>query len=249
MKKFLTLEEYLAEHEFLKETADFYLRMEKDFAGVKPLEFPPREKILELVRAEKIPLLQQDEFQTKIIDALETILPKDLSAELFVSLIRQENSAVKEFCEARALNEPLTRKIIWGTVEKLIPAELKLWEREEWQENFCPICGRRPVMAWLKKLNEGRARYLLCGGCRTLWNWRRVGCPYCGNLDLEKIRILEVDDKQTVRLDVCEVCSCYLKTYGEDDEENIYLRDWTTLHLDLLAEEHGFQKCGAVELE
>ena len=79
-----------------------------------------------------------------------------------------------------------------------------------------------------------------CGGCRTLWHWRRVGCPYCGNVDLEKIHILEFDGKQTIRLDVCNECGAYLKTYGEDDEENIYLRDWTTLHLDLLAEEKIF---------
>ena len=247
MEKIRTLEDYLAEHDFLKETADFYLRMEKNFADVKPLDLPPREKVLNLVHATKIPLLQHEEFLSKIADALETILPKDFSSELFTSLIRQENLAVKEFCEARALNESLTRKIIWATVDKLIPAELKLWEREEWSENFCPICGRRPVMAWLKKLNEGRARYLLCGGCHTLWNWRRVGCPYCGNFEPEKIHVLELDEK--LRLDVCNVCSCYLKTYCADDEENIYLRDWTTLHLDLLAEERELQKCGAVESE
>lgn len=40
-----------------------------------------------------------------------------------------------------------------------------------------------------------------------------------------------------------------LKTYTDEGEENIYLRDWTTLHLDLLAEEKKLRKCGAVELE
>lgn len=102
-------------------------------------------------------------------------------------------------------------------------------------------------MAQLRKFNEGRARWLMCGGCRTLWQWRRVGCPYCGNEDLERIHILELDAK--IRLDVCEVCGCYLKTYGAQDEEEIYLRDWTTWHLDLLAEEKKLRKCGAVELE
>ena len=102
-------------------------------------------------------------------------------------------------------------------------------------------------MAQLKKFNDGRARWLSCGGCHTLWNWKRIGCPYCGNDNLERIHILELDKK--MRLDVCDECNAYLKTYCDEDEENIYLRDWTTLHLDLLAEEKSLHKCGAVELE
>ena len=35
-----------------------------------------------------------------------------------------------------------------------------------------------------------------------LWHWRRVGCPYCGNVDLERIHIIEVDGKRTIRPDV-----------------------------------------------
>lgn len=236
MGKLRTLEDYLAEHEFLREAAEFNLRLEKIFADVEPLDLPSREKVLELVNADKIPLIQRDDFSEKILDAIEplTKIPRALSEKI----LRQEPS-----------DEVLMRKTFWAAVDKLVPENLKRWERDEWTENFCPICGRRPVMAWLKKFNEGRARYLSCGGCRTLWHWRRVGCPYCGNVDLEKIHILEFDGKQTIRLDVCDECGAYLKTYGEDDEENIYLRDWTTLHLDLLAEEKNLRKCGAVELE
>ena len=247
MGKLRTLEDYLAEHEFLREAAEFNLRLEKIFADVEPLDLPSREKVSGLVNADKIPLLQRDDFREKILDGIEplTKIPRALSEKI----LQQDNLAVHEICAASELNETLTRKTFWAAVDKLIPDELKRWERDEWTENFCPICGRRPVLAWLKKFNEGRARYLSCGGCRTLWHWRRVGCPYCRNVDLEKIHILEFDGKQTIRLDVCDECGAYLKTYGEDDEENIYLRDWTTLHLDLLAEEKNLRKCGAVELE
>ena len=236
MGKLRTLDEYLAEHEFLRETANFNLQLEQTFADVEPLDLPSRDEVLKLVNADKIPLLQRDEFGTKILAAVEqlTNLPREL-AERF---LRQEPS-----------DEVLMRKTFWAAVDKLVPDDLKLWQRDEWSENFCPICGRRPVMAWLKKLTEGRARYLSCGGCRTLWHWRRVGCPYCGNDDLERIHIIEFDGKRTIRLDVCDECHAYLKTYGEDDEPDIYLRDWTTLHLDLSAEEQHLRKCGAVELE
>lgn len=243
MKKFLTLEKYLAENNFLRETAEFHFKLEEKFSDVRPLDFPPREKILELVRAEKIPLLQQEKFQARLLDATEKFLPRVLAEKI----LRQENSSVKNFCAAHELNETLSRKIFWAAVDKLVPAELKLWERDDWSENFCPVCGRRPVMAQLKKFNDGRERRLVCGGCHSLWSWRRVGCPFCGNENLERIQILELDSK--MRLDVCDDCRAYLKTYTGEDEEEIYLRDWTTLHLDLLAEEKSLRKCGAVELE
>ena len=231
MGKIQTLEDYLAEHEFLREAVQFDLELEKNFADVQPLDLPPKEKVSELIK-DGLPLLQQEKFQNQILDATEKFFSRDSAGKF----LRQEKS-----------DDVLSRKKFWAVIDKLIPAELKLWEREAWHENYCPICGRRPVMAQLKKFNDGRARYLFCGGCRTLWNWNRLGCPYCGNEDLERIHILELDKK--IRLDVCDVCHAYLKTYCDEDEENIYLRDRTTLHLDLLAEEKNLHKCGAVELE
>lgn len=244
MGKIQTLEAYLAAHDFLNETAAFHFGLEENFADVEPLALPPREKISQLVKT-GVPLLQQEPFSSQLLDATEEFLP-DVPRRLMASLLRQESST-PAICAALEVNEVLTRKNFWATVDKLIPAALKHWTREEWHKNFCPICGRRPVMAQLKKFHEGRERYLLCGGCRARWQWRRVGCPYCGNDDLERIHILELNDK--IRLDVCDACGAYLKTYGGEDEDDIYLRDWTTLHADLLAEEKNFRKCGAVELE
>ncbi|MBR2519188.1 MAG: formate dehydrogenase accessory protein FdhE [Selenomonadaceae bacterium] len=254
MGKLQTLDEYLAENEFLRETAEFHLRLEKILSNVQSLDLPAREKVLELVNADKIPLLQRDDFRKNFLDAVNETLTKKfpeqkISPELAEKLLQQDNHAVNEICASSELNETLTRKIFWATVDKLVPENLKRLERDDWSENFCPICGRRPVMAQLKKFNEGRARYLSCGACGTLWHWRRTSCPYCGCDDLEKIHIFEFDGKLTIRLDVCDECGAYLKTYGEEDAENIYLRDWATLHLDLLAEEKNLRKCGAVELE
>ena len=64
-----TLEEYLTENKFLQEAADFHLKLERDLSNVAPLDLPSREKILELVKAEKIPLLQQEKFQAQILNA------------------------------------------------------------------------------------------------------------------------------------------------------------------------------------
>ena len=155
-----------------------------------------------------MPLLQRENFQRQILDAIEKFLPRELAEKL----LQQDNHSAQKIFSEHDLNEILTRKIFWAAVDKLVPVELKLWEREDWQKNYCPICGRRPLMAHLKKFNEGRARYLQCDGCRKSWHWQRVGCPYYGNENLEWIHILELDSK--MRLDVCDACNCYLKMRG-----------------------------------
>ena len=45
---------------------------------------------------------------------------------------------------------------------------------------------------------------------------RAGGRLLCGNEYLERIHILELDSK--IRLDVCDECRAYLKTYTDEDE-------------------------------
>ncbi len=65
MGKIKTLEKYLAENNFLRETAEFHFKLEENLSEIQPIDFPPREKVLELVRAEKILLLQQKNFKIR----------------------------------------------------------------------------------------------------------------------------------------------------------------------------------------
>jgi FdhE protein len=59
------------------------------------------------------------------------------------------------------------------------------------------------------------------------------------------MHILEPEGQSAMRLDVCDKCQSYIKTYNEEGAENIYLQDWATIHLDLLAEEKGLHKKGS----
>lgn len=93
MKKFFTLEKYLAENDFLREAAEFHFKLKKNLSEVQPLNLSPRDEVLKLVTAEKIPLLQQEKFQAPILDAAEKFLPRELAE----NLLRQENLSVKNF--------------------------------------------------------------------------------------------------------------------------------------------------------
>lgn len=194
---------------------------------------------------------------SKMQDALAAwaIWAKRAKAEerqaFFDNLLRQEDQEIRDFASREKLSEPILRTVGWAILAALVPDDVKsaeLWEEVGWQHNYCPVCGRKPVMAQLRKEKEGRARFLACDGCHTVWPYARIGCAYCGNKDLRKMHILEPEGEESMRLDVCDVCRTYLKTYQKEGEEDVYLHDWATLHLDMIGEEKGLRKEGSVLL-
>ena len=185
-------------------------------------------------------------------------LRKPAKEEFIVAVLTQYAAVFAALCAQHSLNEGFVRSTIWRMISALVPPQLKTpdrWDadpdRPQFRQNYCPVCGRRPVLAELRKYREGRTRDLVCGGCGTRWLYARVGCVYCGNEDLEKMHTLEPTDSDLMRLDICDSCDSYIKTYcgsaGADDD--IYRRDWASVHLDLLAEEKGLHKKGNPILE
>ena len=224
------LKNYIKTHPFLEEAANFYQLLNQFVEFIEPLNFPSVDDCKQLVK--NTPLIQNEDLQKKVTEAVEKFTPQVVNAMEI------------------ELNETTERLIKWAIIEKLIPQSLKesdVWE--DWLKNYCPVCGRKPVLAQLRKQNEGRARYLKCGGCGTMWRWNRLGCTYCGNEDLEEMHILDSENEPEMRIDVCDKCHSYIKTYNKEGDEEIYLTDWATLHFDLLAEEKNLQKVGNVIIE
>ena len=220
-----------------------YLLQEKVFANIAEADVPP--------------LMQES--ARAYLAALKS-MRKGEKEQLITEVLTQDKAAFAATCEAHVLNEGFIRSTIWRIIAHLTPPALKepeTWapdaDRPEFRENFCPVCGRRPVLAELRKYREGRTRDLICGGCGTRWLYARVGCVYCGNTNLEKMHTLEPTDSDLMRLDICDVCDSYIKTYrgpaNGSDADAIYRQDWASVHLDLLAEEKGLHKKGNPILE
>ena len=82
------------------------------------------------------------------------------AAAFFASLLQQADARIHAFAEARGLHETGLRLLGWAVVDALVPAEAKdaaVWEELEWKRNYCPVCGRPPVLAVLRKEQQGRA--------------------------------------------------------------------------------------------
>jgi FdhE protein len=114
-----------------------------------------------------------------------------------------------------------------------------------WTRGICPTCGAPPNQGQLAGNGDARRRLLACGACRTRWSFQRIGCPFCGNEEQRRIDALEVAGEEGLRLDACQECKGYVKTYVGEGEEALFLADWSTLHLDLLAAERGYERKGA----
>ena len=118
-------------------------------------------------------------------------------------------------------------------------------ERSEgWSASRCPTCGSLPAMAQLRESDRGRERVLVCGLCATRWSYARVGCPFCGNDAADRLAVLEPEDEEGFRIDVCRACNSYLKTYLGEGDETLALSDWSTLHLDAACADRGLRRGG-----
>ena len=120
------------------------------------------------------------------------------------------------------------------------------WRDEErWFRSYCPTCGARPAMAQLAGADPGRLRLLSCGHCRTRWRYRRTGCPFCETEDDHRLAAFAVEGEAALRIDYCEACRGYLKTYVGEGSESLLLADWTSLHLDVIARRRQLNRIAA----
>jgi FdhE protein len=119
---------------------------------------------------------------------------------------------------------------------------LNAWRDEDkWLRRYCPCCGSLPAMAQLAGDDPARMRLLTCGRCATQWRYGRTMCPFCESDD-QKLTTLAIEGESGLRVDYCESCKGYLKTYAGQGDEGVLLADWTSLHLDHLALARGLKR-------
>ncbi len=120
------------------------------------------------------------------------------------------------------------------------------WRDEErWLRSYCPTCGSRPTMGQLVGTDPGRLRLLSCGRCKTRWRYSRTGCPFCENQNDHHLSVLAVEGEGGLRIEYCEACRGFLKTYDGEGSENVLLADWTSIHLDIIAHDRGLIRSAA----
>ncbi len=115
-----------------------------------------------------------------------------------------------------------------------------------WRAGYCPVCGAWPALAELRGLE--RSRWLRCGRCASEWSYPHQQCPFCDNADHRTLRYLAEEGKQdTQRVEVCERCRGYLKTFSTITAwslGDLLLQDLMTVELDLVALDREYRRPG-----
>jgi FdhE protein len=115
---------------------------------------------------------------------------------------------------------------------------------ESWMKGYCPICGAWPATAELRGLE--RNRRLRCGRCASDWALPVLQCPFCNELHHDRLRsLLPEGDEQTRRVDACDTCKGYVKTFSTLQAMRpraLATIDLATVELDMVAEERGYAR-------
>jgi len=124
---------------------------------------------------------------------------------------------------------------------------------EQWQGAACPLCGGQAQVSVIAEESGeflgGSPRSLVCGRCAAWWSFPRAVCAVCGEEDPRNLGSYFVEDQRWVRVDACETCHGYVKTFdlrapGGRDAVPL-VDDVATLTLDLWAGEQGLVRPSA----
>jgi FdhE protein len=109
---------------------------------------------------------------------------------------------------------------------------------------LCPVCGGKPQLGVLRPEGEGGKRSLVCSGCATEWNFRRILCPNCAEEDPLKLPRFSAEEFPHVRVEACDACKRYLKSVDLtlNGLAVPLVDEIAAAPLDLWAAEHGYQK-------
>jgi FdhE protein len=118
---------------------------------------------------------------------------------------------------------------------------------QQWQKTFCPVCGRKPGMAFIR--GDDGLNVLQCQVCRTQWAYPRATCLICGNSNNDTYKYIYDEADEGHRVYVCDSCKKYTKTTdcrALDREVELDVEDLATLVLDYVAKQRGYEPGGRV---
>ena len=111
-------------------------------------------------------------------------------------------------------------------------------------KSSCPFCGGKPQVGVLRAEGYGAKRSLICWLCSTEWDYRRIGCPACGEDRSEQLPVYTTSHLEHVRVEACDTCQTYIKTVdlSKDGQAIPVVDELAMIPLDLWAQEKGYQK-------
>jgi FdhE protein len=268
----MTRDSWLEGHPYLRPIADLSAQVERTAAGIEIVTAPvPDWDVYRMDFHAGVPLFSSADAAfdlepgCRIAAALVERLATGTSPEWFVTEARALDADLRRAPDISRrivdllLGSPseetlappfpgLFRYVAWTAMARFLRPVVHAFDswrdEDKWLRRYCPTCGSLPSMAQLVGADPGRKRLLSCGCCGTRWQFKRTGCPFCDS-DSQRLASLAIEGEPALRIDHCETCGGYLKTYNGEGNEALLLADWSSLHLDLMAHDRGLKRLAA----
>lgn len=197
-------------------------------------------ELLELLRKH---LTDREHDFNAISDAM--IQERIKSDELLLQIIKNEGNKIRKVIRDNNLAEDIftffavyfARPFRQYASEYLLEGIDKL----NWFSGYCPVCGHWPAIAHIYA--EGGQRTLWCLCCNTKWSFKRTQCAFCLNEDHHSLQIINPENEESYRIQVCKKCKRYLKEVRSNIEQKDFPFDkfyLGTLPLDIIAAQNGY---------
>jgi hypothetical protein len=167
--------------------------------------------------------------------------------------LSDREDVVADWLDDPALVEPRVSfwlRVASGAPLELAAAHIEPPAAEAWHGSSCPLCGSPPQVSVIAEESGefmgGSPRSLVCARCAAWWSFPRITCPLCGEGDSRRVTPFVRSDDRVVRVDSCETCHGYVKTFDLREvgarEVVPLVDDVATMSLDIWAAERGFDR-------
>jgi FdhE protein len=171
----------------------------------------------------------------------------DDAIALLEAAVADDDASVRAVAERAGIEAALAATAAALATMPLLQACRAAWAAripETWRDAACPVCGTWAALVEARGL-ERRLRHR-CGRCGADWAAEPVRCPFCGTTEHAQLTALvsERADERG-RVEACTACRGYLKTVTTltaAPPADVALLDLHTVHLDVAAIEHGFER-------
>jgi len=160
---------------------------------------------------------------------------------------------VEAWLEDPAAPEPVLgfwARVAAGPILEAARAAVATPDRDEWTGAACPACGGPAQLSVIAEESGefmgGSPRFLVCGRCAGWWTFPRAVCAWCSESDPGRMPSFVPDQRRVTRIDGCESCGHYVKTFDLREPGATELvplvDDVATVSLDLWAQDQGLAR-------
>ena len=211
--------------------------------GIELRHTEANEIAFELLELLKKYLINKKDEVNAIVDAFTQ--EKIIANDFLLQIIKNEGNQIRKVIRDNNLAEDIFTffAIYFARPFRQFASEYLLegLDKLNWFSGYCPVCGHWPGLGHIN--SEGGQRTLWCLSCNSKWNFKRTQCAFCLNEDHQTLQILNPENEESYRIQICKKCKRYLKEVRSIIEVKNFPFDkyyLGTLPLDVIAEQKGY---------